>query len=369
MKICILTSGHDVYDNRIYYKEILSLKKIYKEIYLIAPGEKDFVTKDGIVVKAFRKRKAWYDRIRPMRDMYKIAKEINADVYHAHEPDSFQMAVKLKKELKCKIIYDSHEYHPEAFAEHFSICKNIITKAIYLYEKKLALNADYIISVNDILINKFKSYNPNVALIPNYPVFNEGEFLKEYNKKPTFIYVGGIREDRGILEILSAIGQVNSDCKYYFIGPYENKEIENNINKVLKDELKEKDIIFTGKIPHLEVFSYLKKSHVGFVLLQSTNWRYVNSEPIKLFEYMITKNAIIASNFPMMRNIINKWNNGILVNPSSPKEIAMAIDKMAGNIQLTKSMADKGFEGVLNRYNWSVCEEKLFHIYKDIKSN
>lgn len=100
MKICILTSGHDVYDNRIYYKEILSLKKLYKEIYLIAPGEKDFVTKDGIVVRSFRKRKAWYDRIRPMRDIYKIAKEINADVYHAHEPDSFQIAVKLKKKIK-----------------------------------------------------------------------------------------------------------------------------------------------------------------------------------------------------------------------------------------------------------------------------
>lgn len=156
MKICMLTSGHDVYDNRIYYKEILSLRKKYDEIYIVAPGEKNFTTEDGVIVKCFPKRKNWRDRIRPMKDMFSIAKEIKADVYHAHEPDSFQVAVKLKKNFGAKIIYDSHEYYPEAFSEHFPSCKKLMEKVIYTYEKNIAKKADCIISVNDILVNKFK---------------------------------------------------------------------------------------------------------------------------------------------------------------------------------------------------------------------
>ncbi|WDU82032.1 glycosyltransferase [Caloramator sp. Dgby_cultured_2] len=105
-----------------------------------------------------------------MRDMYKIAAEINADVYHAHEPDSFQVAVKLKKNLNKKIIYDSHEYYPEAFAEHFKGLYDVAKKFIYIYEKNLAKKADYIVTVNDILVDKFKKWNKNVELITNYPV-------------------------------------------------------------------------------------------------------------------------------------------------------------------------------------------------------
>ncbi|WP_102400023.1 glycosyltransferase [Haloimpatiens massiliensis] len=363
MKICVLTSGHDVFDDRIYYKEILSLKKKYSTIYLVAPGDKDFITQDGIIVKTFPKRKKWYHRISIIKQMYKIATTINADIYHAHEPDSFQVAVKLKKHLGCKIIYDSHEYHPEGFAEHFPLCRGIITKIIYQYEKKMAQRADYIITVNSILVNKFKKYNSNVALIPNYPVMEYLNFEKEYNKKPTFIYVGGLREDRGIFKILEAISLINYDYKYYFVGPFENDEFKHKVENFIDSNMKKSDVVFTGKISHMEVFKYLKKSHVGFVLLQAKNWRYVNSEPVKLFEYMMGKNAIIGSNFPMMKNIIEKWQVGLVIKPDSVEAIKEAIEIMGENISDTNNMGARGLKAVEMEYNWDKCENVLLDIY------
>ncbi|WP_251860923.1 glycosyltransferase family 4 protein [Clostridium sp. Marseille-Q2269] len=364
MKICMLTSGHDVFDNRIYYKEILSLKKLYKDIYLIAPGYKDFITNDGIVVKCFPPRKNWRDRIRPMKDMFNIAKSLQADVYHAHEPDSFQVATKLKKNLNCKIIYDSHEYHPEAFAEHFGFIKSPMKKLIYLYEKSLGKKADYIITVNKLLVNKFKKYNLNVELIPNYPVLKDKEFMKEKVDKPTFIYVGGLRQDRGILKILEAIQLVEKQkCKYIFVGPFETKEFESRCCKFKEKYLKSEDIVFTGKISHVEVFDYLKKANAGFVILQPDNWRYVNAEPIKLFEYMSSKTAIIGSDFPMVRNIVEESESGLLVEPTSPKDIAKAIERISNNLENTKIMGEKGYLKVKEQYNWLVCQKRLLNIY------
>ncbi len=366
MKICMLTSSHYFYDNRIYYKEILSLKNIYDEIYIIGPGEKDFVTEDGIIVKTFKKRRAWYDRIRPMNDMFNIAIKINADIYHAHEPDSFQVALRLKNTLKSKAIYDSHEYHPEAFSEHFKIGKAVIQKVIYEYEKRMAKNADYIITVNKILVNKFKKYNKNVALVPNYPVIYNRSLHKEYNEKPVFIYVGGIREDRGILKILEAIKLVRSDCQYLFVGSFENDEFKKKVDDFIKNNLINKDIVFTGQIPHLEVFNYLNKSCVGFVLLQPENWRYVNSEPIKLFEYMMTKTAVIASKFPMMQEIVENCKCGLAVEPDNIEEIASAIEMMSIGIENTKRFGENGYAAVKEMYNWESCEKIILDVYDSL---
>ncbi|MBP2032467.1 glycosyltransferase involved in cell wall biosynthesis [Clostridium algifaecis] len=367
MKICMLTSGHDVFDNRIYYKEILSLKKRYDQIYLVAPGDKDFVTEHGIIVKCFPKRKKWYDRMRPMKDIFNIAKEINADVYHAHEPDSFQVATKLKKELNAKIIYDSHEYYPEAFAEHFGFISSLVKNIIYLYEKRLAKQADCIITVNNILVDKFKKYHDNVQLIPNYPVIKYRNFENKLNKKPTFIYVGGLREDRGIFKILQAINIIKDrDFKYIFLGSFETEKFELKCRKFINNKLNNMDITFTGKIPHKRVFDYLNISHVGFVILQPDNWRYVNSEPVKLFEYMSSKIAVIGSNFPMVENIISSCENGILVKPDSPQDISRAILKLAENLEMVKVMGNNGFNKVKEIYNWNICEKRLLDAYEKL---
>lgn len=365
----MLTSGHDVFDNRIYYKEIMSLKKEYDEIYMIAPGKKgqsDFITGDGIRVRYFEKRKSWKDRLRPMRDMFKLGLEIDADVYHAHEPDSFQVALKLKRKTGAKAIYDSHEYHPEAFSEHFSTGKELITKLIYLYEKSNAVHADYIISVNDLLVNKFRAYNQNVELIPNYPVLKNADLWKEYNDKTTFIYVGRMTEDRGILKILEAIQHVKHDCRYLFVGEFDGEEVKNKAESFTAGNLKDKDIQFTGKVNHLQVFDYLKCADAGFVLLQPYSWRYVNSEPIKLFEYMMSKTAVIASDFPMMKKIVDKVNCGITVKPDDPIDIARIIDNIAENREQYKNMAVNGFEGVRNYYNWNICEDRLLELYRKL---
>lgn len=366
MKICMLTSGHNVYDSRIYYKEILSLKKYYNEIYLIAPGERNFTTRDGIKVLSFKKRKYWFDRIRPMKDMLELAKGIQADVYHAHEPDSLGVAIKLKEKTGAKIIYDSHEYYPESFSEHFPVGKKLAEKCIYNYEKHLAEKADCVITVNNLLVNKFKRYSKNVVLLPNYPVFSEKVKKKVFNKIPTFVYVGGLSEERGILNILKSIKLVNGNYKYIFVGQFWSEEFKNKVFAYINKNLRNKDIIFTGKIPHPEVAKYLEDASAGFVLLRSTNWRYVNSEPIKLFEYMQNRVPVIASDFPMMRAIVNESNCGVLVNPEDTHSIARAIENIANNSQDLLEIGQNGYKSAKKKYNWKILEPAFINMYKDI---
>jgi Glycosyltransferase len=362
----MLTSSHSIYDSRIYYKEILSLKKKYNEIHIIAPGESNFVTDDGVTVWSFKARKNWHDRIRPMKEMYNLALDLNADVYHAHEPDSLQVAVNIKNKTGKKIIYDSHEYYPEAFSEHFKYGRKAVQGILSAYERSLSEQADYIITVNELLENKFKRYNNNVKILRNYPVLSGDEYIKTYEKMPVFIYIGGLTRDRGILKILQSIKKVKTRCKYIFIGGFDNNQFQQETKNYINENLSNIDIQFTGKIPHMQVFKYLKQADAGFTLLQPNNLRYVNSEPIKLFEYMMSKTAVIASDFPMLSKIINNSECGIAVQPDDTQKIADVVDYIANNRECAKLMGTNGRQEVKKLYNWSYMEKRLISIYENL---
>ena len=47
-----------------------------------------------------------------VNEIYKKSIEINADIYHLHDPELLRIARKLKDE---KIIYDAHEDLPDKF--------------------------------------------------------------------------------------------------------------------------------------------------------------------------------------------------------------------------------------------------------------
>ena len=47
-KVCHVTSVHDALDDRIYYKECLTLSEAGYEVFMVAPGES--FEKDGILM-------------------------------------------------------------------------------------------------------------------------------------------------------------------------------------------------------------------------------------------------------------------------------------------------------------------------------
>ncbi len=73
---------------------------------------------------------------------------------------------------------------------------------------------------------------------------------------------------------------------------------------------------------------------------------------------------ILESNFPLWRDIIEKNNCGILVDPLKPAEIADAIDWVFNNSKEAEQMGKNGIRAVKEQYNWSIEEKKLFEFYK-----
>jgi hypothetical protein len=115
--VCHLTSVHPRFDARIFLKECRSLSHKYRVSLVVADGKGD-ETKEGVDI--YDVGVSAYGRLGRMtlttRRILKKAKELNAELYHFHDPELIPIGLKLKKWGK-KVIFDSHEPYSLAIRE------------------------------------------------------------------------------------------------------------------------------------------------------------------------------------------------------------------------------------------------------------
>jgi glycosyltransferase involved in cell wall biosynthesis len=124
-------------------------------------------------------------------------------------------------------------------------------------------------------------------------------------------------------------------------------------------------VTFVGQLGRADVASELQKAYAGLVILHPEP-NYVTSQPVKLFEYMCAGIPVIASDFPVCREIIAGARCGILVNPLDPTEIAEAMEFLLTHPEEAQEMGRRGFQAILERYNWANEEKALLQFYTDL---
>ena len=75
---------------------------------------------------------------------------------------------------------------------------------------------------------------------------------------------------------------------------------------------------------------------------------------------------VIASHFPLFREIIEGNKCGLCVDPLNPSEIAKAIDYILTHPEEAQRMGENGLKAVKEQYNWDIEEKKLLALYEKL---
>lgn len=118
------------------------------------------------------------------------------------------------------------------------------------------------------------------------------------------------------------------------------------------------NVFFHGHVPPGSVSTYMKNLDVCLLPNQKTVYgadlknnigKYTS--PLKLFEYMAHRKAIVASDLPVLREILNET-NAILVPPESPGDWASALIRLC-DASVRQSLAEHAYQDFVAKYTWT----------------
>jgi len=365
-KICHLSSVHARGDDRIFTKECVSLANAGYDVSFIVADDKNDEVVNGVKIYGVKKINSTLKRIITIPNMLFIkAKQIDADIYHLHDPELLPIGIKLKK-LKKTVIFDSHE---DVFKQLMSktylhpIMRYIVSLIYKFYEKKVVSKLDIVISTTPDIYAKFRKWHSQVYLIRNFPIL--GEFAvnnKDVTKGNNVLYLGGISKVRGIFEMVQAIDLCKTNVRLKLAGQFFPQSLKDEISKCKGWE--KVDVL--GFLDRKQISVLFQDIKVGLVTLLPTP-NHISALAVKMFEYMSAGIPVIASNFPMWKRIVDESKCGISVNPMEPQEIADAIDFLIYNPETAKEMGNNGSNAVKEKYNWALEEKTLLQAYQQIK--
>lgn len=375
-KVFILTSVHSPFDTRVFHKQANSLSSYGYEVNLVAPHDKNEKHNNINIIGVKKCYNRFFRFLVTIFLVLKTALKSDADIFHLHDPELLLITPFLSLIKNKPIIYDVHEHYPNSIMSKNWIPKYLrkIIKCLFILFENILLNfVDGIIYTTPIVGERYVNKKDiQTRRIDNYPKL---ELLNyDLSNKPVnynqLIYVGGIAKSRGIIQVIKAISQIKefkNDIKLKLIGRISNNKLEQQINNLINELNLENNIIKKDFMPYEQLGAELAESAIGIV----TYLPYPNNLsclPNKMFEYMATKTAVIASDFPLYRDVVYSSDAGSLVNPEDSDDIANKIIYLLKNNELIDEKSNNGYKAVKNKYNWDIEKQKLFDIYNNLLS-
>ena len=226
-------------------------------------------------------------------------------------------------------------------------------------------NSDWATFVSKDLMHRARLFTPSVTykssafLNSIAPVnFNNLPVPPLANKlKGTVIgSVGNFRDKKGIEYLLDACQKLKSEFTLLFVGEFVPKEAEYWQQELANSGLQNK-IVITGKVSRQEALAYLP--HMNIFAIPSLN----DGCPNALLEAMLAERAVVGTNVDAIAEIIEDGVNGLLVNPYSSDELAIAIAKLIDRPLLRQAFGKAAKQKVIQDLNPAVEQDNWGRVY------
>ncbi len=364
LKSCHLTSVHRRDDVRIFYKECISLNQAGFEVELVVADGKGNAQKEGIAIYDAGIKESSKRLSRMIKTVWMIYRQtlgLDADIFHFHDSELIPLGLLLKWRGK-KVIYDVHEDLPRQISSKYYLPESIrplLSKFAEFIENCSAGCFSAISAATPHIRDRFLKFNAHTVDVNNFPRLDNLSFAdlpwKERQRK--ICYIGGISENRGILELVDALSAIDAtlDLAGDFYPISLKKKLTGRPGWKKTNEL--------GFLNREEIKGVLASCKVGIVTLYPTD-SYMHSLPVKMFEYMAAGIPVVASSFPLWRDIIEKYECGCCVNPHDYQEIAKAVKRLLDDDELAQKMGENGRRAVEKYFNWENESKKMLELYK-----
>jgi glycosyltransferase involved in cell wall biosynthesis len=364
IRVVHITTAHAASDVRIYHKECRTLAGAGYEVVLIVPHEGAVPDGDVRVLPVPMPKDRRERMTATIWRCWRTATRTRGAVYHLHDPELLVVGLALKLAGRT-VVYDAHE----------DLGRQILTKHWLpsVLRKPIALGATGVLWFAGWMLDAVVAATPLIAsryaarktvTVQNFPIADElaaGESVPYTSRPSEIAYVGGLFAIRGVGEMIAAIHQVQRTVpgvSLVLAGSFSPPDLEDEVRRLPGWTT----VRYLGWQSRAGVAAILGRARVGLALLHPEP-NYIDSYPVKLFEYMAAGVPVVASDFPLWHGIVDGAGCGLLVDPLDVAAIGRAVRWLLDHPSEAEAMGERGRRAVVERYNWSGEGAKLLALY------
>ena len=366
--ICFVSTVHDPFDSRVFFKLARSLARAGYAVTLLAPDAPDR-SMDGVRLKPLPRkppaRAAWKRWLR-LLGVWKQARAQRADLYVIYDPEMTLVGLLLKLGGR-KVLYDVHEHVPYQILDKEWIPAALRRPVAWLVDRyeRLAVRAfDAVTPAFEQIAERFPHVRHKMTITRNVPDPARGLPADPATPAPDgaiiAVYSGSVQPDRCVLECVQAVNLLDPALKVHLwvIGPFKTEAYEADLRAAAGERVR-----LWGNVRHDEVPALLAQAHIGLMSLRpqrnsSVNW------PIKLFEYMAAGLPIVMHDNPFWLDLAGS--SALPVNIEDPASIAAGIAVLAADGARRAEMGACGRARVQQKYDWADQEARLLAVVEQL---
>ncbi len=222
---------------------------------------------------------------------------------------------------------------------------------------------DYIASLG--LSRKLVTVIPNGVSPSDFPA---SPLPAREGRIPVLLYIGTLADWQGLEVVIQALPKIleRQAVRLHIVGRGRSRQ-RKLLSKQIRKLGMEECVVIQSAVPHHEVPALIAESDICIAPL-GLNDRNVTQGacPIKVLEYMASSRPLIASNMPIVRELVREDVDALLFSPNDPDDLARQVLTLLNDFELSKLLSDAATERVLSKFTWHVAQKKLIKVYNKL---
>ncbi len=191
------------------------------------------------------------------------------------------------------------------------------------------------------------------------------ELAKSLNveNKTVIGYIGSIVNYEGLDDLIHAAKLLKDRGESQFvILIVGDGAFMNNLKDAVEEFGMQDYVIFTGRVPHDEVQNYYSLVDIApfprkpYLVCEAVS-------PLKPFEALAMKKAVIVSSCAALTEIINDGHTGLVFEKGNVEDFANKLAELIHKPKLREKLGEVGYNWVLSERTWKVVSKKVIDLY------
>lgn len=292
------------------------------------------------------------------------------DVIHANDPDSLLCAALLKTRFGARLVYDAHEYGPEAY-----IYETTPRALFFAYERALMRHVDAAVTVTPQIAAKFnRRYRdqPRFHVVPNAcPTPEMLEPLDEPFVRATargrvrVLFQGGFAENRGVEELIETWRSIDDQAAVLYLRGPESPFRDRLVDRARKTGRLGRSIFFLPSVPESQLVGSALNADVGVISYLSRVENHHGACPNKTAQYMQAGLMLVATELPFVKSVIEAAGAGVTFDDREAGGFERALNAAIHDAEMRKACQENARAYARAVFNYGRYFPILLALYGD----